>query len=144
MEALCNGFTEDDILDDLRLIYKSKTPNNLVLIDAKTKNKMSNTDIMIRINDLHKSLDNNHEVGIKIDRSGKEVVFYIDHIAHQNQSMIYFKGHTENGRLIHFVKPPSELKIALKPLQRRTTDAPKSPFGFADWDDYEQAKLQHN
>ena len=141
MEALCNGFTEDDILDDLHSIYTSKTPNKLVLIDAKTKQKMSNTEIMIRINDLHKSLDNNHEVGIKIDHFGKEVVFYIDHVAHQNKSMIYFKGHTENGRLIHFVKPPSELKIALQPLKRRTMDAPKSPFGFADWDAYEKVKL---
>jgi len=58
--------------------------------------------------------------------------------------MIYFKGQTQNGRLVHFVKPASELKIELQSLQRRASDRSKIPFGFADWDAYEKFKLANS
>lgn len=130
MEAAYNDFVKEE----------SVMSNCWVLLDPKSKNKVTNIEIVIWINELHRSLDNDHEVGIKINHLGKQVVFYIDHIAHQNQAMIYFKGHTESGKLVHFVKPTSELSIELQSLQRRSTDTTKLPFGFDSWDDFDNAK----
>ena len=95
---------------------------------------------MIWINDLHKALDDNHEAGIQIEHLGKQVTFYIDHIAYKNHSMIYFKGHTEIGKQVHFVKNISDLSIRLLGLKRRDTQQLKTPFGFADWAVYENER----
>lgn len=143
MEALRKDFSEDSIININSSNDSSNVSSYWALLDRDSKDKITNTDIVLYINDHHKSLDDDHEVGIKIKHLGKDVVFYIDHIAHQNQSMIYFKGHTENGRLVHFVKPSSELNIELQPLKRRTIDTPKTPYGLDSWDDFDELKLQY-
>jgi len=142
MEALLKDFSLDykikDISDDA-----SKKSSCWILIDPNSDKKITNNDIVICINDHHRALDEDHEAGVKINHLGKDIVFYIDHIAHQNQSMIYFKGHTENGKLVHFVKHSSELKIGLHPLKRRQKDTPKVPFGFDSWATFDELKLQY-
>ena len=140
MEATYNDFGKEDIFNSISLKSKAAMSNCWMLLDSKLSNDINNTDIVIWINDLHKSLDNDHEVGIKIDHLGKQVVFYIDHIAHQNHSMIYFKGHTESGKIVHFVKHSSEISIQLQTLKRRSPESPKTPFGFNDWDAFDKVK----
>ena len=144
MEAVSNDFAQDNFLETIATKSKEAMSNYWVLIDPKSDKNVTNTDIVLCINSHHKSLDNDHEVGVKIEHLGKQVVFYIDHIAHQNQSMIYFKGHTAKGKLVHFVKHSSELKIELQSLKRRSPEEPKSPFGFADWNAYNKAKLSNS
>jgi len=140
MEATYNEFSKEDIIDSIRSKSESAISNCQAFLKPKSKNTMSNTEIVIWINELHKCLDDEHEAGVKIQHLGKEIVFYIDHIAHQNKSMIYFKGQTEKGKLVHFVKPPTDLKIELEALKRRSPNIAKSPFGFADWDAFEEVK----
>lgn len=140
MEAVYNDFAKEDIFNTISQKSKAAMSNCWMLLDPKSTNDINNTDIVIWINELHKSLEDDQEVGIKIDHQGNQVVFYIDHIAHQNKAMIYFKGHTENGKIVHFVKHSSELSIELQALKRRCTDIPKTPFGFDDWNDYDMVK----
>jgi hypothetical protein len=140
MEATCNNLAKEDIFNSICLKSKAAITNCQMLINPKTTKNISNTDIVIWINDLHKALDDEHETGIQIDHLGKQVVFYIDHIAYKNNSMIYFKGHTENGKLVHFVKHFSDLSIQLMALKRRLSGQHKTPFGFEDWADYENEK----
>ncbi len=142
MEATCSNFEKEDILNSIRLKSKAAISNCQILISSKLTKNINNTDIVIWINDLHKSLDDDHETGIQIDHLGKQVVFYIDHIAYKNNSMIYFKGHTENGKLVHFVKHFSDVSIQLMALKRRLSGQQKTPFGFADWGDYENEKFK--
>jgi hypothetical protein len=144
MEATCANFTKEDILTTFSQKSKAAISRCQMFINPKSNNNINNIDIVIWINELHRILDNNQEVGIKIDHQGKQIVFYIDHIAHQNQSMIYFKGYTESGKLVHFVKHLSELKIQLQTLKSRSSNASKIPFGFNDWDAYEKAKQLNN
>ena len=140
MEAVYNDFVKEDIFNTISQKSKAAMSSCWMLLDPKSKNDINNTDIVIWINEQHKSLDNDHEVGIKIDHLGKEIIFYIDHIAHRNQAMIYFKGHTAHGKIVHFVKHSSELSIELQPLKRRSNDTAKVPFGFDSWNDFEMAK----
>ncbi|MGK0269706.1 MAG: hypothetical protein ACI88H_000338 [Cocleimonas sp.] len=140
MEATYNDFSKEDILNSISLKSKAIISNCQILLNPQTSKKVSNTDIVIWINDLHKSLDNEYEVGLRVEHLGKQIIFYIDLIAHQNQSMIYFKGHTESGKLVHFVKHSSDLKIELQTLKRRVIDTAKTPFGFDDWNAFENAK----
>ena len=112
-----------------------------MLITPKSTQNVSNTDIVIWINDLHKALDDDHETGIQIDHLGEQITFHIDHIAHKNHSMIYFKGHAENGKQVHFVKHVSDLSIKLLPLKRNSTQA-KLPFGFDNWEEFEKQKSE--
>ncbi len=144
MEATCNDFVKEDILNSIHLKSKAAISNCQMLISSKLTKNINNTDIVICINDLHKSLDDEHEAGIQIDHLDKQVTFYIDHIAYKNHSMIYFKGQTESGKLVHFVKHSSDLSIQLKPLKRRLSNQLKTPFGFADWADYENQRSNSN
>ncbi|MEH6456436.1 MAG: DUF6173 family protein [Cocleimonas sp.] len=141
MQAVRNDFPNENILNS-NLLRSSKTvlANCQVLISPKTIQNISNTDIVIWINDLHKALDNEHEAGIQIDHLGKQIIFYINHIAHKNHSMIYFKGQTVDGKQVHFVKHLPDLSIQLMVLKRRSANQLKIPFGFIDWDHYENAK----
>ncbi len=140
MEAICSNFEKEDIFNSIRLKSKAAISNCKMLISSKSTKNINNTDIVIWINDLHKSLDDDHETGIQIDHLGKQVVFYIDHIAYKNNSMIYFKGHTEDGKQVHFVKHFSDISIQLMALKRRSSGQLKTPFGFTDWADYENEK----
>ena len=144
MEATCNDLVKEGILNSIRLKSKAAIANCQMLISPKSSQNINNTDIVIWINDLHKALDHKHEAGIQIDHLGKQVVFYIDHIAYKNHSMIYFKGHTKNGKLVHFVKHLSDLNIQLTTLTRRASNQQKSPFGFADWEEYANEKNKRN
>jgi len=142
MEALSQEL-EKEHFDQSSINPNSEMSSAWVLIDPDSNQKLSNIDFVLCINEFHKSLSDNLEVGVKIAHLGKQILFYIDHIAHQNKSMIYFKGHTVSGRLVHFVKHSSELKIELKALPRRNNDKPKTPFGFDTWDAYKKLKRIH-
>ncbi|WP_299873610.1 DUF6173 family protein [uncultured Cocleimonas sp.] len=144
MEATCCNFEKEDIFNTILLKSKAAISNCQILISSKLTQNINNTDIVIWINDLHKSLDDDHEAGMQIDHLGKQVVFYIDHIAYKNNSMIYFKGSTENGKQVHFVKHFSDLNIKLIALKRRSSDQQKTPFGFADWAEYKAEKSKLN
>lgn len=140
MEATFNDFKKEDILSSIHLKSKTTIANCQTLISPKSTQNIKNTDIVVWINDLHKALGDDYEAGIQINHSGKQVIFYIDHIAYKNRSMIYFKGHTESGKMVHFVKHLSDLNIELTPLKRRVSNQQKTPYGFADWEDYEKEK----
>ncbi|MEH6456437.1 MAG: DUF6173 family protein [Cocleimonas sp.] len=140
MEATFNDYAKQDILNSICLKNKAAISNCQTLISPKSTQNVKNTDVVVWINDLHKALDNEHETGIQINHLGKQVTFYIDHIAYKNHSMIYFKGHTENGKQVHFVKSLSDLSIRLMALKRRVLNQEKTPYGFADWTDYENEK----
>lgn len=113
-------------LDEHAAVLDSDNSDFQALINPQSKNDISNKKIVTWINELHKSLDSDHEAGIKIDHAGEQIIFHIDHIGHANPSMIYFKGYTESGDLVHFVKHQSQLNIELLKLKRRTPHAQKS------------------
>ena len=127
-------------LDECARVSDHDSSDFQALINPLLINNISNKQIVTWINELHKSLDTDHEAGIKIDHAGEQIIFHIDHIGHANPSMIYFKGYTESGDLVHFVKHQSQLNIELLKLKRRTPNTSKNPYGFTDWEAYEKNK----
>ena len=127
MEVSCTSFKEEDFLKSI----------------VNNTDSINTIDVVILINELHKSLSDEYEAGLQINRTGKNVLLYIDHIAHKNNSMIYFKGQTKGGKQMHIVKHLSDLDVELVPLDRRLKKEQKTPLGFANWEEYENEKLKN-
>ena len=96
--------------------------------------------LMEWINDFHRSLDNNHEVGARLVTFGQSVTFHIDDIGYWNPSLISFKGKNENGDPVKLIQHVSQISVLLVALKRENMDQPKRPIGFATWEDYDQKK----
>lgn len=92
------------------------------------------------INDFHRSLDENHEVGARLVSFGQSVTFHIDDIGYWNPSLISFKGKNENGESVELIQHVSQISILLVALKRKDVSQPKRPIGFASWPEYDAHK----
>ena len=92
------------------------------------------------INDFHKSLDNEHEVGAQLVNFGQTVTFHIRDIGYWNPSLISFEGENEQGETIKLVQHVSQISILLVAMKRNNATKPKNPIGFVSWEDYEKQK----
>ena len=92
------------------------------------------------INDFHKSLDDEQEVGARLVSFGQAVTFHIEDIGYWNPSLISFIGKNENGEPIELIQHVSQISILLVAMKRKNPDQPKRPIGFASWEDYENQK----
>ena len=91
------------------------------------------------INDFHKSLDDEHEAGIRLVSFGQTVTFHIDDISYWNPSLISFIGRTENDEPVELIQHVTQISILLMKIKRKT-EQPKRPIGFASWDEFEGQK----
>ncbi len=92
------------------------------------------------INDFHRSLDEEHEVGVRLVNFGQSVTFHLDDISYWNPSLISFIGHTEDGEPVELIQHVSQISILLLKMQRQSTQPPKRPIGFGSWEEYESSK----
>lgn len=92
------------------------------------------------INDFHRSLDDEHEVGARLVNFGQTVTFHIDNIGYWNPSLISFQGKNENGDPVELIQHVSQISVLLVALKREYLDQPKRPIGFTSWDEYDEIK----
>jgi hypothetical protein len=92
------------------------------------------------INDFHKSLDENHEVGARLVNFGQSVTFHIEDIGYWNPSLISFIGKNESGEPIELLQHVTQISILLVAMKRNSIEQPKRPIGFASWEEYEKQK----
>ncbi len=92
------------------------------------------------INDFHKALDEEHEVGVRLVNFGQSVTFHLQEISYRNPSLISFIGHTENGEPVELIQHVSQISVLLLKMKRESIQSPKKPIGFRDWEEYERAK----
>tara|TARA_R100000687_G_scaffold34159_1_gene28159 strand:- start:7738 stop:8121 length:384 start_codon:yes stop_codon:yes gene_type:complete len=92
------------------------------------------------INDFHRSLDDEHEVGARLVNFGQSVTFHIEDIGYWNPSLISFKGKNENGEPVELVQHISQISILLIALKRENIEQPKRPIGFMSWEEYDETK----
>ncbi|WP_461517170.1 DUF6173 family protein [Porticoccus sp.] len=92
------------------------------------------------INDFHKSLDDEHEVGARLVNFGQAVTFHVEDIGYWNPSLISFHGKNELGEPVELIQHVSQISILLVAMKRENIEQPKRPIGFASWDEYEQQK----
>lgn len=92
------------------------------------------------INNFHKELDDEHEVGARLVNFGQALTFHIEDISYWNPSLISFIGKNSNGEPVELIQHVSQISILLVAMKRENPQEPKRPIGFASWDDFEAQK----
>jgi hypothetical protein len=83
------------------------------------------------ITEFDASLDNAHEVGVRLVSFGQTVVFHLDSMGYYNPSLISFHGYTEDGNPVELIQHVSQISILLTKLTRKDPLVSKKPIGFA-------------
>lgn len=81
--------------------------------------------------DFDESLDQDHEVGVRLVNFGQTIMFYLTDIGYWNPSLITFQGQTDDGNPVELIQHVSQISIMLMKLPRQDPEKPKKPIGFA-------------
>lgn len=84
------------------------------------------------INDFDESLDNDHEVGVRLISFGQSVVFHLSDISYWNPSLLCFIGVTSDGQPVELIQHVSQISILLMKLERLNPKQPKKKIGFVE------------
>jgi len=76
------------------------------------------------------TLDNAHEVGVRLVSFGQTVVFHLEGMDSWDPSLILFHGHTEEGQPVELIQHVSQISILLTKLPRADPSKPKHPMGL--------------
>ncbi len=71
------------------------------------------------INDFHTSLDEEHEVGVRLVSFGQSIVFHLDNIGYWNPYLISFSGITEDGQPVELIQHVNQISILLMKLPNK-------------------------
>ena len=98
--------------------------------------------LMEWIRDFDASLDEAHEVGVRLVSFGQAVVFHLADIGYWNPSLISFMGTTDDGQPVKLIQHVTQISVLLMKLPRKDPSKPKQPIGFVrepqEGDDQEQ------
>jgi hypothetical protein len=83
------------------------------------------------VNDFDRSLDQAHEVGVRLVSFGQTVVFHLHGIGYWNPSLISFSGETDDGNPVELIQHVSQISILVMKLPRKNPEQPKKPIGFS-------------
>ncbi|POS41571.1 hypothetical protein BJP18_24420 [Escherichia coli] len=92
------------------------------------------------INDFHRELEEEYEVGRQLASFGKNIEFHFTDISYWNPSLISFIGTLEDGSPVELVQHVSQINVLLIRKKRLCLETPKRPIGFADWGEYDSFK----
>jgi len=92
------------------------------------------------INDFHRDLDDDFEVGVQLVSFGNQITFHIKNIGYWNPSLISFSGVADNGDPVDLIQHVTQISILLMKMKRNEPEKPKTPIGFATWEDYDKQK----
>lgn len=90
------------------------------------------------VNDFHRELDEEYEVGGQLVNFGSEVTFSFTGIGYFNPSLIRFYGEKSDGSPIELIQHVTQISVMLIRQKRAKPNEPKRPIGFASWDEYEK------
>lgn len=82
------------------------------------------------IENFEMSLDNEHEVGVKLIAYGNAYQFYLNNIGYHNPYLIYFYGELSDGSPIQLIQHVSQINFILIKLQKLDPEKPKRKIGF--------------
>lgn len=83
------------------------------------------------ISTFDRSLDELHEVGVRLVSFGQSVTFHLNDIGFWNPSLITFKGETTYGDPVELIKHVSQISILLMKLPAKTRPSRSGVSGFA-------------
>ncbi|MED1792903.1 DUF6173 family protein [Brevibacillus nitrificans] len=82
------------------------------------------------INEFDESLDQDHEVGMRLVTFGQAITFHVTEIGYFNPHLIRFIGRLEDGSSVELVQHTSQISFLLMAVKRLNPDVPKQPIGF--------------
>ena len=82
------------------------------------------------ISDFDKSLDDDHEVGVRLVNFGQTMVFHLEGMGYWDPFLISFVGVTEDGQPVELIQHVNQISILLMKLPRKDPSQPKKSIGF--------------
>lgn len=76
------------------------------------------------------TLDQDHEVGVRLVTFGQTVIFHVERIGFSNPALVFFHGTTDAGQRVALVQHVSQLSFLLIAMPKLDPNQPKRPFGF--------------
>ncbi|MBA1195255.1 hypothetical protein G7007_20745 [Pseudomonas entomophila] len=90
------------------------------------------------INDFHRELEDEYEVGGQLVNFGSEITFSFTDLTYWNPSLIGFYGTKSDGSPVKLIQHVSQINVLLVRQKRAQPEEPKRPIGFASWEEYEK------
>jgi hypothetical protein len=86
--------------------------------------------LLFWIEDFDRSLDSEHEVGVRLVSFGQTIMFRVEELGYNDPSLIVFHGRMDDGNPVTLVQHINQISFLLTSLQRKNPTEPKVPFGF--------------
>lgn len=83
------------------------------------------------ITEFDESLDDNHEVGVRLVNFGQAISFHLTSMGYWNPSLIKFLGITDKDEPVELIQHVTQISILLMKMPRKNLDQPKRSIGFA-------------
>ena len=124
---------------DLRSVSRQMTipqlpdipPNPLIVAAQANYASEFHKRLLKWVADFDASLDQAHEIGVRLVSFGQTVVFHLTDIGFWNPSLLSFKGVSDDGNPVELIQHVSPISILLTKLPRKDPSQPKRSIGFA-------------
>ena len=90
--------------------------------------------ILEQIHDFEASLDNDHEIALRLASFGTSVTMIVTSLGYQNPDILYFHG-LVNGKIAQLIQHASQLNFLLTSVEREDKTKPARRIGFANPND---------
>lgn len=82
------------------------------------------------ISDFDASLDNEHQVGVRIVSFGPNVTIRLKSFGFSNPSLVIFSGWLETGEPVELIQHVTQISVLVIKMRRIDPSEPKKPIGF--------------
>jgi hypothetical protein len=82
-----------------------------------------------QIKAFDESLDQDHEVGVRLVTFGQAITFHVSDLGYHNPSLIFFYGETD-GQKVQLIQHVSQISFVLLAMRKPDPEKPRRPFGF--------------
>lgn len=82
------------------------------------------------VQSFENTLDEEHEVGVRLVSFGQSIQFHVSTIEYKNPYIFIFKGFLDNGSPVELIQHVSQLSFLLVKVKRLKPEEPKRPIGF--------------
>jgi len=86
--------------------------------------------LMHYIKEFDTSLDQEHEVGVRLVNFGQTIQFAVHNIGYYNPKLISFYGELEDGSQVQLVQHVNQISFLLLSVKRKNPEHPKRQIGF--------------
>ena len=105
-------------------------PNPLILAVEANHASEFYKRLMKWITDFDATLDEAHEVGIRLVSFGQSVTFSLQAMGYWNPSLISFSGVLQDGSPVELIQHVTQISVLLMKLPRTDPSKPKRHVGF--------------